>query len=75
MIPITVPVIASFSTDGQIRPLYIRINGVSLHVMQCTAYMTYTNPTFDCVVDDSGIAKPVKISYHPSTKTWIVVNC
>lgn len=75
MIPFTVPVIASFSTDGQIKPLYIRINGVSLHVMQCAAHMNYMHPTFECVVDDSGIARPVKISYHHTTRTWLVLNC
>jgi len=75
MISTTVPVIASFTMDGKIKPLYIRINGVPLHVMQCTAHMSYINPTFDCVVDDFGIAKPIKISYHPSTHTWLVINC
>jgi len=75
MTPITVPVIASFSTDGQIKPIYIRINGVSLKVTKCTAHMTHINPTFQCIVDDFGIAKPVKISYHPSTYSWIVIDC
>lgn len=75
MIPITIPVIASFSTNGTIQPLYIRINGTSLKVVQCTAHLNNINPTFDCIVDDSGIAKPVKISYHPSTRTWLVINC
>ena len=75
MIPSTVPVIASFSTDGKIQPLYVRINGVSLKVMQCVSHMEYTVPTFDCIVDDCGIAKPVKLSYHSTTNKWLVINC
>lgn len=74
-IPSTVPVIASFSTDGKIRPLYVRINGVSLKVMQCTPHLNYIHPTFDCVVDDFGIAKNVKLSYSVTTHSWLVVNC
>ena len=74
MIPSTIPVIASFSTDGQIKPLYLRINGESLKVMQCTAHMNYVQPTFDCVVDDYGIAKPVKVSYLHATHTWRVID-
>ncbi|MGN0352402.1 MAG: hypothetical protein ACI4ES_12185 [Roseburia sp.] len=73
--PVTVPVIANFSTFGEIRPLYVRINGVSLKVMQCTPHMEMMNPTFDCVVDDSGIAKPVRLSYSRNNNTWTVVNC
>ena len=74
MIPSTVPVIASFSTNGEIRPLYVRINGVSLKVMQCTSHMNYGHPTFDCVVDDFGIAKNIKICYHPTSYSWMVID-
>lgn len=73
-IPSTVPVIASFSTNGTIRPLYVRINGVSLKIIQCTSHMNHIHPTFDCIVDDYGIAKNIKISYNPSTHSWLVIN-
>lgn len=75
MTPITVPVIATFSTLGDIKPLYVRINGVSLKVLQCTSHMDHINPTFDCVVDDNGIAKNVCLSFNKTTYHWIVINC
>lgn len=74
-IPTTVPVIANFSTNGDIRPIYVRINGISLKVIQCVPHMNYVHPTFDCIVDDSGIAKNIRISYNPSCHVWMVVNC
>lgn len=75
MIPSTVPVIASFSTDGKIQPLYVRINGAALKVIQCTAHLEYVHPTFNCVVDDYGIAKKIKLSYNHTTHTWLVIDC
>lgn len=65
-----VPVIASFTADGTIEPLYIRIDGIPLKVIKCTSESNFVYHNFDCVVDDSGVAKHVKIGYNHSYHIW-----
>lgn len=69
-----IPVIASFSADGQIKPLYVRINGADLKVLQFTMYNPYNIPTFNCIVDDSDVEKHIKISYNLSQHTWFFIQ-
>ena len=51
-----VPVIASFSVDGEIKPLYVRLQNISLRII--SYYITDQNLAwieFRCTVEDQGM--------------------
>lgn len=67
-----VPVIASFNTNGSIKPLYVRINDVPLQITDCwcqpfSGYMKY-----HCSVLDNNHLKDITLSYFPERKFWTV---
>ena len=63
-LPITViPVIASFDTDGHIKPLYVRIDGLSLKVHSC-----WLKPSFSGVME----LKPLVLSFHMAEGVWTI---
>lgn len=73
-----VSVIASFDTDGQVKPLYVRINQESLKV-----HSSWIKPSFQgfiefqCKVIDNGCLKPLALSYHKNENVWLTpkFNC
>ncbi|MCI5504277.1 MAG: hypothetical protein SPI87_01430 [Anaerobutyricum sp.] len=68
---IMVPVIASFDTDGNILPLYVRIRGNSLKVQ--SSHIHHVSPNiieFHCRVIDYNRLKPLALSYYQSEKIW-----
>lgn len=68
-----VSVIASFDTDGHIRPLYVRINEDALKV-----YSSWLKPSFsgvmkfNCKVIDQGCLKPLLLTYHKAEGIWTI---
>lgn len=66
-----VPVIASFDSEGHVRPLYVRINEVSLKI-----YSSYEKPSFhgfmefQCKVIDNNCLKPLILTYHKRENIW-----
>ena len=68
-----ISVIASFDTDGQIRPLYIRIGDDSLKVISSWEKPDYARRrTFQCKVIDQNIAKPARLTYYEDESVWVV---
>lgn len=73
-----VSVIASFDTDGHVKPLYVRINQESLKV-----HSSWMKPSFrgflefQCKVIDNGCLKPLTLSYHKNDNVWVTpkLNC
>lgn len=68
-----VPVIASFDTDGHIRPLYVRILGNSYKVLsqwsnQCFAGII----EFNCKVEVRGCSTPLLLKYYSREKVWTI---
>uniref|UniRef100_UPI004056E906 hypothetical protein n=1 Tax=Acetatifactor sp. TaxID=1872090 RepID=UPI004056E906 len=72
--PVTfVPVIASFDTDGHIRPLYVRINGISMKVDSYYERTMFSNTIeFNCKVIDNDYLKPVLLTYYQAERVWSI---
>lgn len=68
-----VSVIASFDTDGHVRPLYVRINDDALKV-----HSSWLKPSFgglmkfNCKVIDQGFLKPLLLTYHKTEGVWTI---
>ena len=73
-----VSVIASFDTNGHVKPLYVRINQESLKV-----HSSWMKPSFhgflefQCKVIDNGCLKPLALSYRKNENVWMTpkFNC
>lgn len=66
-----VPVVASFDAAGQIKPLYVRIDGEPLKIISVKEKPAFMNTrVFQCQVDDQGIAKPLSLTYHFREGAW-----
>lgn len=72
--PITVvPVIASFDTDGHVKPLYVRIDGVSLKVHSSWLKPSFNNTIeFQCQVIDRDCLKPLALTFHKMEGVWTI---
>jgi len=67
-----VPVISSFDTSGNIKPLYVRINGISYHVTSA-----YVKPggfniitTYNCVITDGQTRQSVRLIHYKRENVW-----
>ena len=70
---ITVPVIASFNKVGEIRPLYIRINGYPLKITSFWVKSRFVNTMeFNCTVIDHGQERIMKITYYQAEGVWVM---
>lgn len=75
-----VPVIAVFSSKGEIKPLYVTINGIQLKIESYSVQEnTINNPAsgnnwmhFLCDVTDQSIHKQIKLTYNISEHAWFV---
>lgn len=66
-----VPVIASFSADGEIKPLYVRLQNMSLKILSyCITDQNLAWMEYRCTVEDQGIRKTVKLSYYLHEPSW-----
>lgn len=66
-----VPVISSFDCDGNIFPLYVRIDGQSLKIYN--AYRVESSLRmihFNCEVMNYDRVKRIKLSYHIADMVW-----
>ena len=66
-----VPVISSFDCDGNIFPLYVRIDGQSLKVYNARRVdSTLRIINFNCEVMNYDRVKKIKLSYHIGDMVW-----
>ena len=66
-----VPVISSFDCDGNIFPLYVRIDGQSLKVYNARRVdSTIQIIHFNCEVMDYDRVTSIKLSYHIGDLVW-----
>ena len=66
-----VSVIASFNTDGKVKPLYVRMNEepvkvLSSKVIQTTLHMI----AFEVIVDDYGRQRIIRLLYKINESIW-----
>lgn len=68
-----VPVIASFDTDGNILPLYVRIHGEGLKIHSSRVHRVFSNIIeFHCKVIDYNYLKPLILSYYIAENIWVI---
>ena len=68
-----ISVISSFDCEGNIMPLYVRIDGEALKVhnaYRMTSTMSILN--FNCEIMDGDTVKPLKLSYHIRDLMWTI---
>lgn len=66
-----VSVIASFNSDGNIIPLYVRIGTESLKIYNAyQSESTFQLMNFKCEVMDNDTVKPIKLTYHLNDHKW-----
>lgn len=67
----SVSVIASFDTQGHVKPLYVRIGDVSLKVVSSWIASPDTIiMEFKCQVEDGEYLKPLTIFYYTRENVW-----
>lgn len=66
-----IPVIASFDSEGHVKPLYIRLNGDSFKVYSsCERPSFYGSLEFQCKVIDNNCLKSLLLTYHKRENIW-----
>jgi hypothetical protein len=66
-----IPVIASFSDDGHIRPLYVRIKGETYKVDSYWVRCHFRNRMeFNCKLIVNNFLQPLVITYHLDSCIW-----
>ena len=70
-----VPVIASFNDDGQIKPLYVGINGKRYKVDSYWVRRSFSNQIeFHCKLIIENMLKPVIMTYYLNECIWTIPN-
>ena len=67
-----VPVIASYNTAGEIRPLYVRIEDISYKIVSCKFISSVALLRFKCQIIDNNILRPLELTYHPKEFIWTI---
>lgn len=68
-----VSVIASFDTDGNIRPLYVRIGEESYKIPSCRlSPCDVFVKTFQCRIVDGNQTKFLQLTYHEHENIWTI---
>lgn len=68
-----VPVIASFSEKGELRPLYFGYEHESIKILSYKITGTQTfNTRFQCEYENYGTRKQVELYYNDKTRTWFI---
>ena len=66
-----VPVIASFDSKGQIRPLYVRIDEASYKIYSCFLRNRFANLLeFSCQILVEQYQKPLLLTYYRAEEVW-----
>ena len=70
-----VPVIASFNNDGQIKPLYVGINGERYKVDSYWVRRTFSNQIeFHCKLIVENMIKTIILTYYLHECIWTIPN-
>lgn len=65
-----VSVIASFDCSGNVKPIYVRINGENFKIVSAIYKPSTTLQEYKCQIIDNDILKPVTLTYHPRNYIW-----
>jgi len=75
-LPVTIiPVIASFNKDGQIKPLYVGIDGVSYKIQSYWVRRCFSNQVeFSCKLLINNCLKTIVMTYYLNECIWTIPN-
>lgn len=70
---IPVPVIASFSPDGKVRPLYLKWDGESVKILGCKIRREHEWAIlFECVYEQYGLEKNIILYFNLRDHAWFI---
>ena len=74
-----VSVIASFDTDGNMRPLYVRIGEesykiVSSHLKSTQSRLGSFMDVYRCRIMDGEVSRHLELTYHSHEHIWTIVK-
>lgn len=65
------PVIASFDAKGNIKPLYLRIEGERYQVLKCIdSGFQVTHHVYDVTIENYGRQVPITLGFWPDGCIW-----
>lgn len=68
-----IPVIASFDAQGNIRPLYARINGLDYKILSSVSIQaTREYVGFECRIEDYGRIKKFELFFSLEARVWFM---
>ncbi|MDO4323541.1 MAG: hypothetical protein Q4C61_13535 [Lachnospiraceae bacterium] len=67
-----VPVIVSFDTSGNMRPLYLGVYGESHKILSSYCTQNYDFRIFKCQIEDHGTARNIILTFHPRECFWTI---
>ena len=68
---VAVPVVATFSNNGNIRPLYVQIKGERYKILSSLSREYGLDIlTFNCTVENYGIRRELILTYHKNETCW-----
>lgn len=69
-----VPVVASFSKEGQVKPLYVRIENESVKILSTKVIATSMHAiAFTAIVVSNNIQRTIKLLYKTNENIWRVL--
>ena len=69
----TVPVIASFDSEGHIKPLYVRLGEEAYKIENCWLRSECVNVfQYNCRIVDENLEKTIILSYYQDECVWTV---
>lgn len=68
-----VPVIASFDSEGHIKPLYVRLEGESFKIKSYWVKSNFINSvSFNCQVENGEFIRPLLLTYYTDETLWTI---
>ena len=70
---VPVPVIASFSPEGKVKPLYLKWDGESVEILGYKIRCEHEREiVYECVYEQSGLEKNVILYFNLRDHAWFV---
>lgn len=66
-------VIASFTSKGLMKPIYVRIDGITYQVTSCNKlHENLSIMNFKCTIDNDGFSKTIYPAYPKTEHAWFL---
>ena len=66
-------VITSFTSKGLMKPIYVRIDGITYQVTSCNKiHENLSIMNFKCTIDNYGFSKTIYLAYPKTEHAWFL---